>query len=81
MIKEKNTASQIGAILKEIRKNKKLTQKDLSIEMSGNTNLSGLISKIENGFHKEVRFSKVCAILSAMDIDLLKLISSHSKNK
>jgi len=79
--KENNVAVQIGSILKTIRKHKKLTQKDLSVLISGNVSLHGLISKIENGFHKGVPFEKVCIILSAMNIDLLELISSTTKTK
>lgn len=76
---EENTAIQIGVILKQIRKSKKLTQKDLSIIISGNVELHGLISRIENGAHKNVPFDKIYIMLSALGIDLFKLLITKNK--
>lgn len=75
MIKE-NTAIQIGFVIKSKRKSKKLTQKDLSVIMSGNTEQHTLISRIENGAHKGVPFEKIHTIFMALGIDLIELITN-----
>ncbi len=76
---EENTAIQIGIILKSIRKGKKLTQKDLSVIICGNVELHGLISRIENGAHKNVPFDKIYSILLALKIDLFELLTTKNK--
>lgn len=76
--KEENTARQIGNIIRLKRKSKKLTQKELSVIMCGNTGLHGLISRIENGEHKGVPFDKIHSILLALGIDLIDLTTNKN---
>lgn len=75
-LNEENNAIRIGSLIKSKRKSKKLTQKGLSIVMSGTDELHTLISRVENGAHKGVPFDKVHSILLALEIDILELITN-----
>lgn len=69
-----NTSQEIGAILRAKRKVKNLTQKQLAVLAYNDITCQGLISRIESGTYKEIRFQDVAIILSAFGIDLIDLI-------
>jgi len=71
-----NTSQGIGAILKEKRTSKNLSQKTLSLMIFGDENHNASISRIENGKIEEVKFVTISNILKALDIDLIKLIQN-----
>jgi len=68
------TSQEIGAILKSKRKSKNLTQKQLAVLAYNEITYQGLISRIESGTYKEIRFQDVAIILSAFGIELIELI-------
>ena len=70
----KTTSQEIGAILKSKRKAKNLTQKQLAVLAYNDITCQGLISRIESGTYKEIRFQDVTIILAAFGIDLIDLI-------
>jgi len=69
-----NTSEEIGAILRAKRKSKNLTQKQLAVLAYNDITCQGLISRIESGTYKEIRFQDVTIILSAFGIDLIEII-------
>lgn len=69
-----NTSQEIGAILRAKRKAKNLTQKQLAVLAYNDITCQGLISRIESGTYKEIRFQDVTIILAAFGIDLIDLI-------
>lgn len=69
-------ATQLGSILKNRRKNKNLSQKQLSVIIFGDENHNASISRIENGKIEEVKFETISKILKALDIDLINLIQN-----
>lgn len=69
-----NTSQEIGAILRAKRKVKNLTQKQLAVLAYNDITCQGLISRIESGTYKEIRFQDVTIILAAFGIDLIDLI-------
>jgi len=69
-----NTAEEIGAILKQKRKDKKLAQHQLALKAYNDTRYQSLISRVENGAYKDVKFEDVTIILSGLGIDLIELI-------
>lgn len=69
-----NTSQQIGEILKTKRKSKNLTQKQLAVLAYNEITYQGLISRIESGTYKEIRFQDVTIILDAFGVDLIELI-------
>jgi hypothetical protein len=71
---------EIGAILKEKRKAKNLTQKQLAVLAYNEITYQGLISRIESGTYKEIRFQDILIILSAFGIDLMELIINSNLN-
>lgn len=77
--KESNISCQIGNIIRLKRKSKNITQKDLSVLISGNISLHGLISRIENGAHPAVPFYKIQIILNSLGIDILQILSEINK--
>lgn len=68
------TSQEIGAILRAKRKSKNLTQKQLAVLAYNDITCQGLISRIESGTYKEIRFQDVTIILSTFGIDLMDLI-------
>jgi len=75
-LEQENIAVKIGSLIKSKRKSKKLTQKDLSVLMCGNSDLHTLISRVENGAHEGVPLNKINSILLALGIDLINLITN-----
>lgn len=71
---------EIGAILKEKRKAKNLTQKQLAVIAYNDITCQSLISRIESGTYKEIRFQDILIILSAFGIDLMELIINSNLN-
>lgn len=69
-----NTAEQIGAILKQKRKDKNLAQHQLAMLAFNEPRYQSLISRVENGGYKDVKFEDVTIILSGLGIDLIELI-------
>ena len=68
------TAKQIGTILREKRKAKNLTQKQLAKIAYNDELQQSLISRIEGGNYKSVGFEDITIILSGLGIDLIELI-------
>lgn len=73
---DENIAIQIGLLIKEKRKSKKLNQKQLAVLLNGKESDHGLISRIENGERENVRFDTVYMILLALDIDLIEILNT-----
>jgi len=69
-----NTAQEIGAILKQKRKDKKLAQHQLAKISYNDVRYQSLISRVENGAYKDVKFEDVTIILQGLGIDLIELI-------
>jgi len=69
-----NTAEEIGLIIQQKRKLKKLNQEELSVLAFNTTESKGLVSRIENGKHKNVRFDSIYLLLVALGIDLFVIL-------
>lgn len=76
MIQNTNTttAKRIGVIIEEKRKLRKLTQEELAVLAFDNIQNRGLVSRIENGKHTNVRFDSIYLILAALGIDLFDIL-------
>lgn len=74
MKNQPSDTEQLGQLIKAVRKNKELSQKDLSKLVHGNENHHAAISRIESGKLKEVQFCTVNNILKALGIDVISLI-------
>ena len=72
------TAKQIGAILKEKRIKKQITQKELAVLCFNDEMYQGFICRVEKGLFKDVRFEDVRIILGIFGIDLMGLITSKN---
>lgn len=70
------TARQIGEIIRQKRKDKNLSQKQLSFAAYNDVKYQSLLSRVENGAYKDVRFEDVTIILSGLGIDLIELITN-----
>lgn len=73
-----NNTEELGQLIKAIRKNKELSQKQLSVLVHGSENHHAAISRIESGKLKEVQFCTINNILKALDIDIIELIQQKS---
>jgi len=71
-----NPAKEIGAIIKDRRKSKKISQKQLSEKIFGEDNHNASISRIEKGDWKKSNFLTIYNILNALDIELISLIKN-----
>jgi transcriptional regulator with XRE-family HTH domain len=71
------SSQEIGAIIKTLRKEKKLSQKQLSEKVFGNDTMHATISRLESGKHSKVHFNSVCITLEALGIDIFKLIKTQ----
>jgi transcriptional regulator with XRE-family HTH domain len=71
------TSQKIGTIVKTFRKEKKLSQKQLSEKVFGNDTHHATISRLESGKHENVRFDTVCITFEALGIDIFKLIKTQ----
>jgi transcriptional regulator with XRE-family HTH domain len=71
-----NPAKEIGSLIKDRRKAKKLSQKELSLKIFGDDNHNASISRIEKGEWKTSTFLTIHNILNALDIDLIQLIKN-----
>jgi transcriptional regulator with XRE-family HTH domain len=69
-------SKEIGAIIKDRRKTKKLSQKQLSEKIFGDDNHNASISRIEKGEWKNSNFITIYNILNALDIELISLIKN-----
>jgi transcriptional regulator with XRE-family HTH domain len=72
-----NAAKEIGSLIKNRRKEKKLSQKELSMKIFGDDNHDASISRIEKGAWEKTQFLTINNILNALDIDLINLIKNH----
>jgi len=70
------TTQEIGAILKQKRKDKNLAQHQLAVIAYNEVRYQSLISRVENGAYKDVKFEDVTIILSGLGIDLIELIQN-----
>jgi len=69
-------AHEIGAIIRQKRKDKNLSQKQLAVLAYNEERYQSLLSRVENGAYKDVRFEDVTIILSGLGIDLMELIEN-----
>jgi len=69
-----NPTIAIGEIIKNERKNQKLSQKQLSIIAFGSDTAHEIISKVECGKRAKVQFETIFKILLALDIDILRIL-------
>jgi transcriptional regulator with XRE-family HTH domain len=72
-------SQEIGAILKKRRNALSLSQSKLAMLAYKEQRHQSLISRIENGSYKEVKFEDVKIILSTLGIDLIKLIKKATQ--
>lgn len=70
------TAQEIGAIIRQKRKDKNLSQKQLAVLAYNEDRYQSLLSRIENGAYKDVRFEDVTIILQGLGIDLMEIIKN-----
>ena len=64
---------QIGTIIKEKRKAKKLTQKQLCVLAFGTDEKQSWLSKAEKGLLENIGFEEIYNVFKIYKIDLLKL--------
>lgn len=67
-------SKEIGALIRIRRKNKKLSQKQLSEKIFGNENHNASISRIEKGDWENSKFITIYNILKALDVELISVI-------
>ncbi len=75
------TSKEIGSIIKACRKNKKLSQKQLSEKIFGDDSRHSCISRLESGSHENIHFDTVYKTFLALGIDLFKLIKTKTQWK
>lgn len=68
------TAKVIGSIIRDKRKAIKITQKELAVLAFNNIQNRGLVSRIENGEHTNVRFDSIYLMLAALGFDLFEIL-------
>lgn len=67
-------AQKFGEILKQKRKEKKLSQIGLAIIAYKKPRFQSFISRVESGSYKDLKFEDVTIILEALDVDLISII-------
>ena len=70
----KTNAKIIGSIIRDKRKYRKITQKELAVLAFNNSENRGLVSRIENGKHANVRFDSIYLMLAALGMDLFDIL-------
>lgn len=75
-----NQSKEIGAAIKKLRKQQKLTLYQLSEKIYGAKNNYASISRIENGNWENIHFLTIHNILLALDIDILKTIKTKTNS-
>ena len=73
-----NQSQEIGAAIKALRKQQKLTLYELSEKVYGAKNNYASISRIENGKWENIHFLTIHNILKALDIDLITTIQNKT---
>jgi transcriptional regulator with XRE-family HTH domain len=71
-----NISQELGAIIKKLRKDQKLSQKQLSQKIYGNQNSNATISRIEKGDWEKTNFITINNVLNALGVDVIALIKT-----